>query len=161
MAGPNSQNQLSLVGNVKKCQLGNKLDLRCPDNVKCCGNLCPASPTKVLREQYFGFVSSLSISNHMMKRYSSTLKKTTKFIWHIWYHFSTGIPSPESRMINSAEITNRNEETIDGSTFRPVGKCHIFASVNLSIFFCGAFQNAMSYSSIRPEVHTFRKNCTG
>ena len=52
-----------------------QLNLRCPGNVKCCGNLCPISPTKVLREQHFGFVSSVSISNHMIKGYSSALKK--------------------------------------------------------------------------------------
>ena len=47
-----------------------KLDLRCPGNVKCCGNLCSALPTIVLLEQHFGFISSLSISNHMIKGYS-------------------------------------------------------------------------------------------
>ena len=42
-------------------QLQEQLDLSCLSNVKCCGNLCPASPNKVLREQHFGFVSLLSV----------------------------------------------------------------------------------------------------
>ena len=75
-----------------------KLDLRCLSDVMCCSNLCPASPNKLLRKQHSGFVSSLSvkrwscqpieafktlcskknaISNHMIKGYSSALKKTT------------------------------------------------------------------------------------
>ena len=39
-----------------------KLDLRCMANVRCCGNLCSASPSKVLREQHLGFVSSLRLN---------------------------------------------------------------------------------------------------
>ena len=51
-----------------------KINLRCLSNVKCCGDLCTASPASVARVT-LGFVSSLSISNHMIKGYSSALKK--------------------------------------------------------------------------------------
>ena len=85
---------MKVRGNIKTSN-EQKLDLRCLSKVKWCGNLSPALPNKVLREQHFGFVSLLSvnhwsrqpieafktlcsknnaISNHMIKGYSSALK---------------------------------------------------------------------------------------
>ena len=45
----------------KNCHIdsSSKLDLRCMGNVRYCGNLCLALPSKVLQEHHFGFVSSL------------------------------------------------------------------------------------------------------
>ena len=95
-SGSSSDNMAHPKSCVKDFARPTELDLRCLSNVKCYGNLCPASPNKVLQEQHFGFVCLLSvkrwscqpieafktlcseknaISNHMIKGYSSALKK--------------------------------------------------------------------------------------